>query len=96
MERTMIGTIKEKVGQTILVRGWVRTIRNQKSVKFIILRDISGVIQTLSLKENIETNTIVESLSLESVVEIEGEIVANQQAPGGFEIVIKTLKVISL
>lgn len=96
MERTMIMALKEKVGQTVLVKGWVRTIRNQKSVKFLILRDITGLIQTVSLKENIDTSAIIDSLSLESVVEIEGLVVANQQAPGGFELVINSLKVITL
>jgi len=96
MERTYAKSVIEKVGQTVLIKGWVHTIRNQGSIKFLIVRDISGIVQAVVFKENTEACELIDSLSLESVIEIEGEVKAEKQAPGGVEIGIKTIKVLSL
>jgi nondiscriminating aspartyl-tRNA synthetase len=96
MERTYAKSVIEKVGQTVLIKGWVHTIRNQGSIKFLIVRDISGIVQAVVFKENTEACNLIDKLSLESVVEIEGEAKAEKQAPGGVEIGIKTIKILSL
>lgn len=61
----------------------------------MILRDVTGVIQTLVLKSNTQAFTEISDLSLESVVTISGEAKANAQAPGGTEILIDTVEVLS-
>lgn len=96
MKRTYAKGIVEKAGQTVLIKGFVQTIRDQKNIKFLIIRDISGIVQTIILKENVEAWSIVDGLSLESVVEIEGSAKAEKQAPGGVEILINTIKILSL
>jgi aspartyl-tRNA synthetase len=96
MKRTYAKSVIEKAGQTVLIKGWVQTIRDQKNIKFLIIRDISGTIQTLILKENIEMWKLVDGLSLESVVEIEGEAKAEKQAPSRVEILINSIKILSL
>jgi len=96
MERTYAKNVKEKVGQTVLIKGWVHTIRDQGSIKFLLVRDISGIVQTVAFKDNPEAFELIEKLSLESVVEIEGEAKAENHAPGGTEVGIKTIKVLSM
>lgn len=95
MERTYAKSVKEKVGQIVLIKGWVHTIRDQGSIKFLLVRDISGIVQTVAFKDNPEAFELIEKLSLESVVEIEGEAKAESHAPGGAEVGIKTTKVLS-
>ena len=64
MERTLIEKIKEKTGQQIKVAGFVHTIRDQGSIKFLIIRDISGVIQVVITRASAEALKIAESLKI--------------------------------
>jgi len=95
MERTLIEKIKEKAGQQIKVAGFVHTIRDQGSIKFLIIRDISGTIQVVVTKAKPEALKISESLSLESVVEIIGLAKAEKQAPGGIEVAAEKISILS-
>lgn len=96
MERTFIKDLKQKVGQEAAIFGWVQTNRDQGSIKFFVIRDITGTIQTVVLKENKEAFEIAEKLTTESVVEITGEIKEEKQAPDGIEIKVKEIKILSL
>lgn len=96
MERILIKDLKQKVGNEAAIFGWVQTIRDQGSIKFLVIRDITGTIQTVVLKENKEAFKIAEKLTTESVVEITGEVKEEKQAPSGIEIKIKEIQVLSL
>lgn len=67
MERT---SIKDLSSGEVLIKGWVYEIRNLAKMKFLILRDSSGMVQCI-LKDS-KLFEKFESLSLESVVEIKG------------------------
>jgi len=96
MERAQIKQIKEKVGQQIKIAGFVEIIRDQGSIKFLIVRDITGTIQVVVTKKNKKASEVSSSLSLESVVEIIGSVKEENQAPGGVEIQAEEIKVLSL
>ncbi len=96
MERTLIKDLKQKIGQEAVIFGWVQTIRDQGSIKFLIVRDVTGTIQAVVLKESKEAFNIAEKLTTESVVEIAGEVKEEKQAPDGIEIKIKDIKILSL
>jgi len=95
MERTLIKNLGKSVGKEILVCGFVQTIRDQGNIKFLIIRDISGTIQTVVLKENKKSIETVNNITLESVVEIEGEVKEEKQAPDGIEILAKEITLLS-
>jgi aspartyl-tRNA synthetase len=95
MKRILIEKIKEEAGQQIKIAGFVHTIRDQGSIKFLIIRDISGTIQVVVTKAKPEALKIAEFLSLESVVEIIGLAKIEKQAPGGIEIVAEKISVLS-
>ncbi len=94
MERTYLKDVKNNLGQ-VSVSGFAQTIRKQGGIAFIILRDITGIIQTVILKSNTEVFEIVQNLSLESVITITGEAKENAQAPGGIEILVDKIEVLS-
>ncbi len=95
MERTHISQVKDKIGQQVKIAGFVGTVRDQGSIKFLIIRDITGSIQVVVTKTNAEALKIASSLSLESVVEIVGSVKEEKQAPGGVEIQIEEIKILS-
>lgn len=96
MERILTQQVREKIGQQIKIAGFVQIIRDQGNIKFLIIRDITGTIQVVIIKNNVEAMKIVESLSLESVVEIIGLAKKEEQAPGGVEIAVEKIIILSL
>ncbi len=93
--RTPIVETKNKVGESVELFGWVQTIRNQGAIKFIIIRDVSGVIQAVVVK-NPRVAKIADSLTLESVVKVVGLVKEEKQAPGGLEVTVNEIEILSL
>ncbi len=96
MERTKIKQLKEKIGEEVKIAGFVHTIRSQSKVKFLLIRDITGIIQTVVTEDYPKGMKIVDEISSESVVEIIGLVKEEKQAPLGFEIAVEEIKILSL
>ena len=93
MERTLVKQLKEKVGEKAKLQGWVQTIRDQGSIQFVILRDITGLIQVVLYgKELLEK---AKAVTLESVVEITGVVKAEEKSFSGFEVQAEEVVVLS-
>lgn len=93
MTRTLAIDCKGKVGQKVILFGWINTVRDHGKITFYDLRDVSGIIQTVA-KERFD-------VSQEDVVKIEGlvkkrpsDLVNKNIATGGIEVEIDSLTVI--
>ncbi|MFZ2663783.1 MAG: aspartate--tRNA(Asn) ligase [Patescibacteria group bacterium] len=95
MERTYIKDLKSQVNKQTKVCGFVQTIRKQGGIIFLIIRDVTGIIQAVVLKGDVDVFEKTLNLSLESVIEIEGLVKEEKQAPGGFEIKVDKIEVLS-
>jgi len=82
MTRTLIKETPNKIGELIIVKGWVNTVRSHGKVVFIDLRDKSGILQTIFLPNNKEAYEMVKEVRSEWVLELEGEI---GERPKGME-----------
>jgi nondiscriminating aspartyl-tRNA synthetase len=81
MPRMMIADLKSPGPKSIVLKGWIRRIRETKSTTFIVLQDCSGTIQVVAdpvLLRNL-------GLRAESAVAIEGTARRDERAPGGVE-----------
>lgn len=94
MKRTYIKDLKEQVGKEVSISGFVHTIRVQSKIIFIILRDITGLVQLVVMKENANFD-LAKDLSSESVIKISGTVKEEKNAIGGVEIHPDTLVVLS-
>jgi aspartyl/asparaginyl-tRNA synthetase len=45
MERKLIGSLRQHIGEQVLIKGWLQTLRDQKKMQFLIIRDHSGLVQ---------------------------------------------------
>ena len=93
MERTLASELATHVGRRVRLAGWLHHQRQLAQVAFLLLRDRSGIAQVV-LVEAQEREAAAELLA-ETVIELEGSAVANDQAPMGVEIVEPTITVVS-
>ncbi len=91
--RVLAAGLAAHVGDTVRLRGWVHRLRDLGRVCFLILRDRSGLCQTVFGAA--PADAAGRPVALESVVEISGRVAANRKAPGGFEVQAEACRVIS-
>src|SRR5450432_3476195 len=92
MPRIMTGELAEHVGARVRVAGWVHHQRHLANLSFLLLRDASGIAQVVI--ENESDRDAAAELFPETVVEIEGTVVASAQAPSGVELHAPTITVL--
>ena len=78
----------EHDGERVRVRGWLYNKRSSGGIQFLSVRDGSGVVQCTLNRRGVDQGAFdrVESLSLESTVELEGVVCVDERAPDGREV----------
>jgi len=91
-----ISELHRHVAETVTVRGWVTHLRSSGKVAFVVLRDGSGALQTVLVKNAVspEVWERFASLTQETSLAVTGEVRADARAPGGFELSLSDLVVI--
>jgi len=93
MERIMTSELAEHAGEQVRLAGWVHHQRHLAQVSFLLLRDANGVAQIVIADESTRASTA--ALIAETVVEIEGTVVASARAPAGYEVHDPAITVLS-
>ncbi|MFI9829652.1 aspartate--tRNA(Asn) ligase [Streptomyces sp. NPDC051913] len=94
--RVHISNLREHVGRTVTVFGWVNALRLQRTMQFVIMRDNTGMVQVTHKRDNGPLEAQLEALTPESAVKITGRIVdAAQVKLGGLELVPETIEVLN-
>ncbi len=91
-----IGDLKKYIGNDVHIAGWIHEIRDLGKVKFLLLRDQTGIVQ-ITAKKNSVDEKLFQNLKLnrEDVVEIIGSVVEMKNAPGGIEVIPKSMNILS-
>ncbi|QQR51956.1 aspartate--tRNA(Asn) ligase [bacterium] len=84
MKRTYVSELTYHAGKTGLVQGWLHKRRDLGGIAFLVLRDRSGLVQAV-VKDDGEKAKL-DGLQNGTVLEITGQIVADERAMGGVEI----------
>ena len=74
------------LGERIQVAGWLHALRRLGGVSFLILRDGWGIVQAVAASEEDLAPLRAAQAGPESVLLVEGDVVAASQAPGGVEL----------
>lgn len=82
------------VGKTVRVNGAVHTIRDMGEVAFVILRKRDGLLQCVYEEETAGFD--LKDLKEAATVEAEGILEKEERAPGGIEIRLTGMKILSL
>src|SRR5258708_3883342 len=95
-DRVFISELSQHVGQEVTVKGWLYNLRSSGKILFPQLRDGTGVVQCVALKNSVtpEVWDALKGLGQESALSIRGTVRADSRAPGGFEIDLLDAEVI--
>jgi nondiscriminating aspartyl-tRNA synthetase len=83
---------------TVRVSGWVDTVRDQKKVQFVVLRDESGAVQLVHPipEDRDDIAETISALTLGDFITVTGELKHDERVKlGGTEVKIETLDVVS-
>ncbi len=84
------------VGEEVQVHGWVHHRRGSGKVKFLVVRDGSGLVQAVGVKGEMADEPFdgLDTLPQESAVVVTGIPRADARAPGGYELALRGLTVV--
>jgi len=102
MTRTLIGDLAGKIGQEVVVEGWVDTRRDHGKLIFLDLRDRSGLVQAVALPNHEAAQPIAATLRSQWVVRVTGTVnqrpekmVNAEQTNGTIELEATVIEVLS-
>lgn len=84
---TTVAELATKLEQSVRVRGWVYSRRDLGGIRFLNVRDRTGVVQCVFGKVDLPL--------AESAVAVTGKVVESKKAPGGVEIQAQGLELIA-
>lgn len=82
--RTLAREVKEHIGKSVEIQGWIHKKRLLGGITFINVRDRSGLVQiVVEDKDEVEK---LRGLQIGTVLEVSGKAVKEPRAPGGAEL----------
>ena len=84
------------VGEQVEVKGWVQHLRSSGKIRFLILRDGTGIVQCVVAEhDSQESFDMFEQLTQETSCTVRGQVREDKRAPGGYEIITGDVTIVS-
>jgi asparaginyl-tRNA synthetase len=85
-------------GQTVALRGWVFNKRSSGKIKFLMIRDGSGIVQGVLVKGECSDESFdgFEKLTQESSIEVIGKVRKEPRSKLGFELTVLEVKPVQI
>ncbi len=92
-----IQDIAAQDGQAVTLKGWLHNRRSSGKIHFLTLRDGTGFIQCIMTKQAVgeEAFKQADHLAQESSIIVHGTVRADTRAPGGYEVDVTALELVS-
>ena len=97
-EITTIDHIGRFVDQAVTIRGWLFNKRSSGKIRFLLLRDGTGIIQAVVVKEEVSPAVFADTdtLTRESSLMVSGTVHADARAPGGYELLVSDIRILQV
>lgn len=98
MKWVYIEDLKDYIGQDIEIRGWLFNKRSGGKIRFLLVRDGTGLIQGTIYSEDKDHPLFkkYDKLTQESSLIVRGKVKEDKRAPGGFELGIEEIEIIQV
>lgn len=93
-----IEDLSKHVGEEVTLQGWLYNKRSSGKIKFPIMRDGTGIVQGVVVKANVseEVFNAIDRLTQESSFIMKGKVRQEDRAPGGYELDVTDIQIISI
>ncbi|HEV8130500.1 MAG TPA: asparagine--tRNA ligase [Acidobacteriota bacterium] len=98
MPHVYVNELKNHVGETVTVHGWLYNKRSSGKLWFLVVRDGTGLVQCIVFKGNVapEVFELAAKVAQESSLTLTGKVKKEDRAPGGYELDVSDLQVIQI
>ena len=98
LTQVYIRDVPSHVGHEVSIRGWLYNKTHKGRLWFLLVRDGTGVIQSVLFKGNVaaEVFEAAEALTQESSLQITGTVRRDKRAPGGYELDATGMEVVQI
>lgn len=95
---TTISHLNQHIGEEVLIKGWLYSKRTSGKIRFLMLRDGTGLVQSVAVKNQLspEAWEASDALTQESSLIAKGTVREDTRSPGGVELTITDLEVVSI
>jgi asparaginyl-tRNA synthetase len=92
IEEIIQGGKKEK---EVDIRGWIYRTRSSGNIVFMVIRDVTGIIQATIKKGNLPDDDFEDAKKalVESSLELKGIVKEDKRAPGGYELQVTKINI---
>lgn len=96
LPRIWISEAANYEGQEVIINGWLSNSRSSGSIIFLVLRDGTGIMQGVVIKNQVskELFELADKLTQESSVVVRGALRKDKRAPGGYELSVSDINII--
>src|SRR3954463_11671586 len=95
-KRITISQAAEWVGESVEIPGWLYNLRKSGKIVFPILRDGTGLMQCVAMKNSLPEDVFesLKHLTQESSLIVRGKLRAEARAPGGYEMDVEGVEIL--
>lgn len=96
--RALVADLRRHVDETVTVCGWASTLRLQRTMQFVVVRDHTGMVQVTHRRggDGDAVEATFDGLTTESAVRVTGRVVDNPIVKlGGLELVPESVEVLN-
>ncbi|MDR7443258.1 MAG: amino acid--tRNA ligase-related protein, partial [Armatimonadota bacterium] len=88
--------VSRHVGEEVELRGWLYDKRSSGKVRFLLVRDGSGILQAVLAKPEASDDLfrLYDALTQESALIVRGVVREDARAPGGYEVAVRDLWIV--
>jgi asparaginyl-tRNA synthetase len=98
MARIYIEDLSKHIGEEPTIRGWLYNKRSSGKIKFLVMRDGTGLVQGVIVKASVSEEVFnkFDLLTQESSFSMTGKVRKEDRAPGGYELDVTDIQIINI
>jgi asparaginyl-tRNA synthetase len=95
---TRIEALPGRIGEQVLLEGWLYNRRSSGKIEFLQVRDGSGIVQCVAVKAELPEDVFARCAALgqESAIRVRGLVREDKRAPSGVEVTLNGLEIVAL
>tara|TARA_B100000614_G_scaffold90036_1_gene81497 strand:+ start:2381 stop:3712 length:1332 start_codon:yes stop_codon:yes gene_type:complete len=83
-------------GQEVELKGWIKRTRGSNKIRFVVLRDSTGIIQCVAKRDTVGDDAFeaIASALIESSLIVKGTVNVDERSEGGHELVVSGIEIV--